>query len=140
MIQESKDPLSPKLPQGAPKGSIVQITDYNFQTIDKRTPSQSLLDRAIDSEHLNHNSVRAQVQKIMSQNNSSEHFTYHVGGQELAVNPEIQMTVKNENLFSMMQESISRTQKQKKEQQEKEKASNMNLSKMMGKLQTFKDK
>ena len=72
----------------------------------------------------------------MSQNNSSEHFTYHVGGQELAVNPEIQMTVKNENLFSMMQESISRTQKQKKDQQEKEKekASKMDLGKMMGKL------
>ena len=59
---------------------------------------------------------------------------YQYGSQELQNHPEIQMTVKNENLFSMMQESY------KKKDEAKPQAPNMNLSKMMGNLQTFKDK
>ena len=43
------------------------------------------------------------------------------------------ITVKNENLFSMMKQSAEREKK-------KQQASNMNLNKIMGSLQTYKDK
>jgi len=39
----------------------------------------------------------------MAAYNSENYFDYQVGSEELRTNPEIQMTVKNENLFSMMQ-------------------------------------
>ena len=96
------------------KGNTVQITDYNFQCKDPRSPSHSLLDKTIDyNDGLNHNTLRAQVKKIMSGNHSTEQITYHVGSKELNVNPEIQMTVKNENLFSMMQESHKKKEQDK---------------------------
>lgn len=121
--------MSPRIDTNrSPKMNAVQITDYNFQCKDSRSPSHSLLDKTIDREHLSTNILRAQVKKILSGNNSTEQMAYQYGSQELQNNPEIQMTVKNENLFSMMQESY------KKKDEGKPQASNMNLSKMMGNL------
>ena len=47
------------------------------------------------------------------------------------------MTVNNENLFSMMQDNLSREQDKKLKFQQ---ANNINLGKIMGSLQTYKEK
>lgn len=60
MIQEGRDSISPKIETNrSPKGNAVQITDYNFQCKDVRSPSHSLLDKTIDKEYLGTNFLQA---------------------------------------------------------------------------------
>ncbi len=71
----------------------------------------------------------------MSSRNSDLNFI--IGSEKAADNNktlEALMTVKNENLFSMMKDSVER------DQEEQNQNSQLNLSKIMGNLQTFKDK